>query len=139
MHHDGGRVPAVQSLPPRRCLALRELTVTGSCQWRGYRPEGAQYETQRCWRLCSLLCSASNGPDLLIPSRHAFVYLPGCCGYSKVLKSRGVGLLILLKLTLVSDDGVYIIVAQPKAICYGRTGQVRSGPEGLLLGRSLGP
>ena len=42
-----------------------------------------------------------------------------CCGYSKVLKSRG--LLILLKLTLVSDEGVYIIVARPKAICYGRT------------------
>ncbi len=42
-----------------------------------------------------------------------------CCGYSKVLESRG--LLILLKLTLVSDEGVYIIVARPKAICYGRT------------------
>ena len=37
---------------------------------------------------------------------------------SKVLKSRG--LPILLKLTLVSDEGVYIIVARPKAICYGR-------------------
>ncbi len=43
-----------------------------------------------------------------------------CCGYSKVLKSPGRGLLILLKLTLVSDEGAYIIVARPKAICYGR-------------------
>ena len=42
-----------------------------------------------------------------------------CCGYSKVLKSRG--LLILLKLSLVSDEGVYIIVARPKATSYGRT------------------
>ena len=48
-----------------------------------------------------------------------FLAVGGCCGYSKVLKSRG--LLILLKLTLVSDEGVYIIVARPKAICYGRT------------------
>ena len=38
---------------------------------------------------------------------------------TRQLKSRG--LLILLKLTLVSDEGVYIIVARPKAICYGRT------------------
>ncbi len=38
-----------------------------------------------------------------------------CCGYSnlKVRKSRG--LLILLKLSLVSDEGVYIIVARPKS------------------------
>ena len=48
-----------------------------------------------------------------------FLAVGGCCGYSKVLKSRG--LLILLKLTLVSDEGVYIIVTRPKAICYGRT------------------
>ena len=38
---------------------------------------------------------------------------PFCCGYSKVLKSRG--LLILLKPSLVSDEGAYIIVARPKA------------------------
>jgi len=49
----------------------------------------------------------------------SFSAVGGCCGYSKVLESRG--LLILLKLTLVSDEGVYIIVARPKAICYGRT------------------
>jgi hypothetical protein len=47
------------------------------------------------------------------------VYRCRCCGYSKVLKSRG--LLILLKTTLVSDEGVYVIVARPKAICCGRT------------------
>ena len=37
-----------------------------------------------------------------------------------VLEMKSRGLLILIKLTLVSDEGVYLIVAPPKAICYGR-------------------
>jgi hypothetical protein len=54
-----------------------------------------------------------------------------CCGYSKVLKSRG--LLILLRLSLVSDEGVYIIVARPKAICYGRTFTVNCPSRAFTL------
>jgi hypothetical protein len=43
----------------------------------------------------------------------SFSAVGGCCGYSKVLESRG--LLILLKLTLVSDEGVYIYSCSAKS------------------------
>jgi hypothetical protein len=69
-----------------------------------------------------LILGGFRAPHTLICLRRqmlSFSAVGGCCGYSKVLKSRG--LLILLKLTLVSDEGVYIIVARPKATSYGRT------------------
>jgi hypothetical protein len=70
--------------------------------------------------------SRLDGPPLstLLGFRVAYrgcVAGPRCCGYSKVLNLKSRGLLILLKLTLVSDEGVYLIVARRKAICYGRT------------------
>lgn len=53
----------------------------------------------------------SRAPHTLLFLRRqmlSFSAVGGCCGYSRVLKSRG--LLILLKLTLVSDEGVYCSV-----------------------------
>ena len=67
--------------------------------------------------LSLLILGGFRAPHTLIFLRRqmlSFSAVGGCCGYSKVLESRG--LLILLKLTLVSDEGVYITVVVLKTV-----------------------
>jgi len=77
-----------------------------------------------CWLL---ILGGFRAPHTLNSLRRqmlTFLAVGGCCGYSKVLKSRG--LLILLKLTLASDEGVY---------CYvnGRASTESAGHSDLFL------
>ncbi len=131
------RTPSRGPPPGRARLGAREPRASIEGERRRFdlpAPPATQAPSRAQWQLGSALnagrndtgklhfmfpqCSFSNstrnrnGPD---PGS------PACCGYSRVLKS--LGLLILLKLTpsLIPDQGVYLILARPKAICYGRT------------------